>query len=255
MQIKEGLYQSLGEALLRLAVTIALGHDGPTTVNHVLQLFYQLLSNSPPVGPAIVLYADAAVVSDLYGSEAITTEFFASALKIWRETVPSPKKYRQFVLLLRAAVQLRNVSAETYTAIASDLCVSAWEFQKPELIAEAQLLTSHLFNVKSEAEEEEGSVFRSVEQVKNSLVRCLKAASTIREFTEQIVWYYRVLGHAIYFIEAGFKIPPEWFAALTGKIDQEHEAHARDVELNLPVEAKMFYATLIAHMEEVLPEE
>jgi hypothetical protein len=84
-----------------------------------------------------------------------------------------------------------------------------------------------------EEEEESEASFRSPNNVKNCLMRAFKAASTIMDVIDSLPWYYIVLGHAIYHIENGVELPPEWFNALTAKVDQEHEEHAKEIEQRL----------------------
>jgi hypothetical protein len=161
--------------------------------------------------------------------------------------------------MIRTATELRKLAANSYASITSELCVGANSLLQKEQQVEAHLLCSHMFNVSHEAQghtaEEEEEVDESMgspDKVKNCLVRALKAASTMMDVIDRLPWYYKVLGHAIYHLENGVELPPEWFNALTAKIDQEHEEHTKEIELKLSKANRQFYVSLIRHKSEVI---
>jgi vacuolar protein sorting-associated protein 35 len=260
--VKEHLYLALGQALLRIAVQIdAAPESAGIIVRTVLQHFYSLLANSdPPQIPAFWLYLTATKISDRCGTEAITTEFFVSAFKIWKESlVDSGIRYRMLISMIRTGTELSHLGASRYSSITAELCSSASALLQKDQQAETHLLCSHLFNVTRESsgandeeEEEDDDVFKSADKVKNCLVRSLKAASTMMEEMDQLPWYYKVLGHAIYYLENGVDIPVEWFNALTSKIDEKHESHAKEIEGKLSKANKQFYVNLIRHKNRVI---
>jgi vacuolar protein sorting-associated protein 35 len=263
-EVKETLYLALGQALLKVAVQLD-GASATTTVRQVLQHFYALLSNGePPAVPSLWLYLEATKVSDLYGTEAITTEFFVSAYRLWKDSMmDSGLRYRILIAMIRTATELRRISPTHYVSITNELCNSAGGLLQKDQQAEAHLLCSHLFAVSREAvprgeeedaaeEEDANEAFKSPEKVKNCLVRALKATSQMLEPMEQLPWYYRVLGHAIYFLENGIALPAQWFQALTAKIDEEHETHQKDIEQKLSRAHRQFYVNLIRHKERVI---
>jgi vacuolar protein sorting-associated protein 35 len=259
--IQEHLYLSLGQALLHIAVSIAASPDGSnTTVRQCLQLFYSMLSNGePPPIPSLWLFLEGTKVSDLFGTEPITTEFFVSAMRLWKDTmIDSSLKYRILLVMIRTATQLRRLSAGRYSSLTAELCASASTLLQKDQQAEAHLLCSHMFNVarpQQEAageEEDAEEAFHNPDKIKNCLVRALKAASSMMEPMDQLPWFYRVLGHAIYYLENRVDLPPEWFNALTAKIDQEHEDHAKEIEQRMPKQHKQFYVNLIKHKNQVI---
>jgi vacuolar protein sorting-associated protein 35 len=254
--VKGGVYLSLAESLLRLAVDVGTNPgQSNVQVKHVLQLFYAMLLEGAPSVPAIYAYLDGALVSDLHGAVPITVEFYVQAIKHWKEaSLPPALKYRMFVGMLKTATQLKNVTASAYNAITANLCECAATAVPKDNQIEAHLLTSHLFNVQNEAEVDEGepNPFKNVEQVKACLVRALKEAATVTDVSTQLLWFYRILGHAVYFIEDRVPIPAEWFNALTLKIDQVHEANQKEIELNMPVETRMFYVCVLEHKNAVV---
>jgi vacuolar protein sorting-associated protein 35 len=262
-EVKEHLYLALGQALLKIAVLLdGAAESGVTTVRQVLQLCYTLLSNNdPPPVPSLWLYLEATKISDRCGTEAITTEFFVSAYRLWKDTMlDGGLRYRILIAMIRTATELRRITPVHYGSITSELCTSAGGLLQKDQQAEAHLLCSHLFNVKRPAEErqvgeeedEDNEVFNSPDKVKNCLVRALKAASQMMEPMDQLPWYYRVLGHAIYFIENGVELPAAWFQALTAKIDEEHETHQREIEQKLSRAHRQFYVNLIHHKDRVI---
>jgi hypothetical protein len=101
-------------------------------------------------------------------------------------------------------------------------------------------------------EEGEESPFRNVAKIQACLVRALREAAAVADVSTQLLWFYRILGHAVYFIEDRVPIPAEWFNAITLKIDQVHEANQKEIELNMPVETRMFYVCLVNHKDEVV---
>jgi vacuolar protein sorting-associated protein 35 len=264
-EIKEHLYLSLGESLLKVAVLLEGSPESTTTtVRQVLQHFYALLSNGdPPAVPSLWLYLEATKISDRCGTEAITTEFFVSAYRLWKDTMlDGGLRYRLLIAMIRTATELRRIAAVHYGSITSELCTSAGGLLQKDQQAEAHLLCSHLFNVKrtvesrqgteEEDEDEDEEIFNSPDKVKNCLVRALKAASQMMEPMDQLPWYYRVLGHAIYFLENGVELPAAWFQALTAKIDEEHETHQKEIEQKLPRAHQQFYRNLIEHKDRVI---
>ena len=72
------------------------------------------------------------------------------------------------------------------------------------------------------------------------------------EKMDQLPWYYKVLAHAIYYLEGNVELPIEWFKALTAKIDGEHESNAKDIESKLSRANKTFYRNLIRHKEKAI---
>ena len=261
-EVKEHLYLTLGETLLRLAVQIAAAPDSTNiTVRNVLQNFYSLLSNGePPPIPAFWLYLEATKISDKCDMEAITTEFFVSAFKLWKDSViDGAVKYRMLISMIKTATELKNLGPSPYSSISSELCASASTLLQKDQQAEAHLLCSHMFNVDREKveatndeEEDDEEAFKSPDKVKNCLVRSLKAVSGLMEGVEQLPVYYKVLGHAIYYFESGVELPVEWFKALTAKIDEEHEKNSKEIESKLPRAMKQFYVNLIRHKEKAI---
>jgi vacuolar protein sorting-associated protein 35 len=258
-EIKEHLWLALGQAILKVAVELNANPE-TTTVRQVLQHFYALQKGTdPPAVPSLWLYLEATKISDRCGTEAITTEFFISALRLWKDTMmDSTLRYRILIAMIRTATELRNLGAGSYASITTELCSSATGLLQKEQQVEAHLLCSHLFNVpragqeNAGEEEEDEEAFRSPDKVKNCLVRALKAASTMMDVIDQLPWFYKVLGHAIYHMESGIELPPEWFNALTAKINQEHEEHTREIELKLSKANRQFYVNLIKHKDEVI---
>jgi vacuolar protein sorting-associated protein 35 len=259
-EIKEHLWLALGQAILKVAVLLDANPEA-TTVRQVLQHFYSLMKgDDPPAVPSLWLYLEATKISDRCGTAAITTEFFISAFRLWKDTMmDSTLRYRILIAMIRTATELKNLGEGSYASITTELCTSANGLLQKEQQVEAHLLCSHLFNVQREAqehageeEEESEASFRSPDKVKNCLVRALKAASTMMDVIDQLPWYYKVLGHAIYHMENRVELPPEWFNALTAKIDQEHEDHAKEIELKLSKANRQFYVNLIRHKDEVI---
>jgi vacuolar protein sorting-associated protein 35 len=264
-EIKEHLYLALGQSLLKVAVLLdGASESSTTTVRQVLQHFYTLLSNNdPPAVPSLWLYLEATKISDRCGTEAITTEFFVSAYRLWKDTMLDGNvRYRILIAMIRTATELRRIAPVHYGSITSELCTSAGGLLQKDQQAEAHLLCSHLFNVKRQTEtgqkneeeedDEDDEVFNSPDKIKNCLVRALKAASQMMEPMDQLPWYYRVLGHAIYFLENGVELPAAWFQALTAKIDEEHETHQKEIEQKLSRAHQQFYRNLIQHKERVI---
>lgn len=262
-EIKEHLYMPLGLAILRIAVQIDADSDScETTVRNVLQHIYSLLSkqNDPPARPAFWLYIEATKISDRCGTEAITTEFFVSAFNIWKEEMfDSALKYRMLICMIRTATVLRNLSATRYNSITSEICSSINGLLQKDQRAEAHLLSSHMFNVEheetqhnEEEEEDDDETFKNPDRIKNCLVRSLKATASMMDPIEQLPWYYRVLAHAIYYIENDVGLSIEWFNALTSKIDQDHENLKKDIDTKLSRANKQFYINLIHHKEKAL---
>ncbi|KAH0792263.1 Vacuolar protein sorting-associated protein 35 [Histomonas meleagridis] len=263
-EVKEHLYMSLGMAMLRLAVEIDEDSSNcNTTVRNVLQHIYSLLStqNDPPQGPSFWLFIEATKISDKCGSEAITTEFFVSAFNLWKEGMfEGNTKYKMLLCLIRTATQLKNMSATRYNSMTSTICSSVNTLLQKDQRAEAHLLCSHMFNVEhendqQEDEEEEEDVeeaFKSPDKIKNCLVRSLKATAQMMDPIEQLPFYYKVLAHAIYFLENGVQLSVEWFNVLTAKIDQDHEEMKKEIETKLSRANKQFYINLIKHKEKAL---
>jgi len=260
-EIKEHLFLSLGENILRVAVQIGSQPDSNsnTTVRNVLQHFYSSLQpqNDPPPIPSFWLFLEATRISDRYGTQAITTEFFVSALKIWRkEMLDSGLRFRMLLSMIRTATELRSIGPTKYSSITSELCNCANGLLQKDQQAEAHLLCSFMFNVNNdnyqsneEEEEDPEESFKSPDKVKNCLVRSLKAISQMLDPLEQLPWFYKVLAHAIYYLENGVAIDPEWFNALTDKIDREHEELGSSIE-NLSKANKQFYINLIHHKDQ-----
>jgi vacuolar protein sorting-associated protein 35 len=259
-EVKEHLWLALGQAILRVAVQLDANPE-TTTVRQVLQQFYSLLKSAePPPIPSLWLYLEATKISDRCGTEAITTEFFISAFRLWKDTMmDSTLRYRILIAMIRTATELRNLGGGHYGSITTELCSSAAGLLQKEQQVEAHLLCSHLFNVSREVqahgdeeEDEDDEAFKSPDKVKNCLVRALKAASTMMDVIDQLPWFYKVLGHAIYHLENGVELAPEWFNALTAKIDQEHDEHPKEIELKLSKANRQFYVSLIGHKNEVI---
>ncbi|EAX96786.1 Vacuolar protein sorting-associated protein 35 containing protein [Trichomonas vaginalis G3] len=262
-EVKEALYLPFGEDLLRVAVEINQTQGCQTTVRGVLQQVYILLTqNDPPAIPSFWLFVEAALISDRYGTEGITTEFFTNALRIWKEgMIDSNIRFRMLLSMIRTATQLLNVTPNTYSSITSELCSCAGGLLAKEQQAEAHLLCAHMFNVDrkgagneddNEEEEDDGSAFMNPMKVKNCLVRALKAASQMMDKKDMLPWFYKVLAEAIYFIEKGVDIPIDWFNALTNQIDQEHQNLGSDLENKLTEQAKKFYINTVAHKNKVI---
>ena len=262
-EVKEHLYLTLGETLLRVAVEVEAAPDtAGITVRNVLQNFYSLLSNGePPTIPAFWLYLEATKISDRCGTEAITTEFFVSAIKIWKDSVlDGGVRYRMLISMIKTACDLKNLGPSPYSSISAELCASAQQLLQREQQAEAHIMCSHMFNVQREKvegetndeEEDDEAAFQSPDKVRNCLVRSLKAASDPMGGVGQLPVYYKVLGHAIYYLESGVELPVEWFKALTAKIDEEHENNSKEIESKLPRAMKQFYVNLIRHKEKAI---
>lgn len=261
--VKEALYLSLGEAILRVAVDISLEPDGSsTTVRNVLQHIYALLSPQadPPVAPAFWLYLESTKISDRCGTDAITTEFFVSAFRLWKDGgLDSSVRYRMLLSMIRTATELRNLEGTSYESITTELCSSANTLLAKEQQAEAHLFCAHLFNVKRERngnegneEEDEEEAFLNPDKIKNCLVRALKAITAMMDPIAQLPWFYKVLSAATFFIESGVQLPSAWYGALTYKIDQMHQELQRDIETRLQPEHKTFYRNLINHKNQVI---
>jgi vacuolar protein sorting-associated protein 35 len=259
-EVKEHLWLALGLAILKVAVQLNAAPEN-TTVRHVLQHFYSMLKgDEPPPIPSLWLYLEATKISDRCGTEAITTEFFISAFRLWKDTMmDSTLRYRFLIAMIRTATELRKLGAGSYASITSELCTSANGLLQKEQQVEAHLLCSHLFNVPhevqehaAEEEEEVDEPISTPDKVKNCLVRALKAASTMMDIIDQLPWFYKVLGHAIYYLENGVELAPEWFNALTAKIDQEHDEHSKEIELKLSKANRQFYVSLIGHKNDVI---
>ena len=259
--VKEALYLSLGEAILRVAVEIDQAPEkSTTTVRNVLQHIYSLLTQQedPPAIPAFWIYLEATGISDRCGNEAITTEFFVSAYRLWKDGgADSAMRYRMLLGMIRAATDLKNIGSAAYESITTELCSSAGLLLGKDQQAEAHLFCAHLFNVKREAantneEEDEEEAFLNPDKVKNCLVRALKAITGMLDQIEQLPWFYKVLAAATFFIESGIQLPANWYNALTKKIDQLHTDLAKEIETRLPPEAKAFYRNLINHKNKVI---
>lgn len=259
-EVKEHLYLALGQAILRVAVLIENTQRCDTTVRMVLQHIYTLLSeqNEPPALPSFWIYLQAVLISDRCGTEAITTEFFVSAFRIWKDSMAdSTIRYRMLISMIQTATSLKNLSATPYESITSELCSSVNGLLQKDQQAEVHLLCSHMFNVKrdiqpTEGEEDEDEAFQNPDKIKNCLVRALKVIASMMDPIEQLPWYYRVLAQAIYYIENGINLSVEWFKALTQKIDAEHEDHHQEIETKLSKQDKSFYVNLIRHKESVI---
>ncbi|OHT15120.1 Vacuolar protein sorting-associated protein 35 containing protein [Tritrichomonas foetus] len=263
-EVKENLYLSLGLSILHVAVEIdALETSCETTVRNVLQHIYSLLAQDngdPPAIPSFWIYLEATKISDRCGTEAITTEFFVSAFKLWKDSVmDSGLRYRMLISMIRTATELKNLGPSPYISITSELCSSASGLLQKDQQAEAHLLCSHMFNVTRDEsqqaateEEDDEEAFKSPDKIKNCLVRALKAASAMMDPIDQLPWFYKVLGHATYFLENGVELSIEWFNALTQKIDEQHENLAKDIESKLSRANKQFYLNLIRHKEKVI---
>lgn len=261
--VKEILYLPFGESLLHLAIEINNSDNCSATVRGVLQQVYLLLTNNdPPAEASFWLFNEAALISDKYGTEAITTEFFTNALRIWKEgMIDMSIRFRMLLSMIKTATEFKNVLATTYTGITSELCTAANGLLAKDQQAEAHLCCAHLFNVDheigedDEEDEDEGSAFKNPVKVKNCLVRALKAASQMMDKKEQLPWYYKVLSSAIYFIEKGVDIPIEWFNALTTQIDNEHEKLGKDLQTILSEQNRKFYINIIKHKDAVIKSE
>ena len=258
--VKECLYLPFGEELLHLAVAIDQADNCETTVRGVLQQVYILLTQKdPPQVASFWLFLEAALISDRYGTEAITTEFFKNAISIWKDAMIDMNiRFRMLLCMIRTATELRNVLPSTYSGITSELCSAANGLLAKDQQAEAHLCCAHLFNVEhefgddEEDDDEDGSAFKNPTKVKNCLVRALKAASQMMDKKDQLPWYYKVLSSAIYFIEMGVDIPADWFNALTAQIDTEHENLGAELETKLSDQNRKFYINLIHHKEQVI---
>ncbi|KAK8866915.1 Vacuolar protein sorting-associated protein 35 [Tritrichomonas musculus] len=266
-EVKENLYLSLGQSILKIAVDIdAQGEASKcqTTVRNVLQHIYSLLSKDngdPPPLPSFWIYLEATKISDRCGTAAITTEFFVSSIKIWKDGVfESGQRFRMLISMIRTATELINLPASAYISITSELCNNAGGLLQKDQQAEAHILCSHMFNVdreenqsqNEEEDEDEEEAFKSPDKIKNCLVRALKAASTMMDQIEQLPWFYQVLGHAIYFLENGVELPVDWFNALTQKIDEQHRVNSEELETKLSPENRQFYMNLIRHKDSVI---
>ena len=263
-EIKENLYLSLGLSILQVAIEIYTGDiECETTVRKVLQQIYTLIgqdSGDQPLIASFWIYIEACKVSDRCSLENITTEFFVSAYKIWKEgALEGTLRYRMLIAMIRTATELKNLGAEHYNSITSELCSSVSGLLQKDQQAEAHLLCSHMFNVDREEQQQQGDeeeddeeVFRNPDKIKNCLIRALKAASQMMDPVDQLPWFYKVLGHAIYFLENNIALSVEWFNALTQKIDEQHEALAKDLETKLSRSNKQFYRNLIRHKEQVI---
>lgn len=264
-EVKESLYLPFGEDLLRIAVEIDQNQSCQTTVRGVLQQVYILLTqNDPPAIPSFWLFVEAALISDRYGTEGITTEFFTNALRIWKEgMIDGNIRFRMLLCMIRTATQLMNVTPNTYSSITSELCSCAGGLLAKEQQAEAHLLCAHMFNVErkgsqeenEEEDEDDGSAFMNPMKVKNCLVRALKAASQMMDKKDMLPWFYKVLAQAIYFIEKGVDIPIDWFNALTNQIDQEHQNLGSELWNKLTEPTKRFYINTINHKNSVIKSE
>ena len=261
-EVKECLYLPLGEELLRIAVEIDADPDScETTVRAVLQHIYILLTEGdPPAIPSFWLFVEAALISDRCATEGITTEFFTSAFRIWKEgMIDGTVRFRMLVAMVRAATQLRKISADMYESITSELCNAAGKLLQKDQQVEAYLLCAHMYNIDREAaadeeeeEDEEDSVFKNPSRIKGCLVRALKATSTMMDAREQLPWYYKVLSSAIYFIEKGIDLPEQWFNALRSQIDTLHDNLGGDLESKISEQNRRFYQNTIRHMRQVI---
>lgn len=261
-EVKEILYLPLGNALLHLAVEIDASQEATeTTVRAVFQEIYHLLAdeNEPPPVSAFWLFIEAAQISDRCGSEAITNEFLVAGFRHWKSgMIESGLKYRMLISLINHAVQLNKFSAKAYIPLTNEICNCANSLLTKEQQAEAHLLCSHLFNLDREVpaaqdeEEDEEDAFKNPDKIKNCLVRALKATSQMLDPIDQLPWYYKVLAHAVYFIEKGIDIQISWFNALTSKIDQQHQELGPLIQSKLSAENKKFYKNLIQHKEKVI---
>jgi len=264
--VKECLYLPLGQAILHIAVDIDnnSNESTTTTVRNVLQHIYLLLTeNDPPAIPSFWLFLEASQISDRCATEAITTEFFVNAFRIWKDCmVDGSIRFRMLLAMIRAATGLKMMGATSYSSITSELCTCATGLLMKEQQAEAHLLCAHMFNVKREAtnsnneeEDDDGSAFINPTKVKSCLVRSLKAASQMMDKKDQLPWYYRVLSHAVYFIEKGVDLPAEWFNALTTQIDKEHETLGEDLKTKVSAANRKFYHNVIMHKNKIIKSE
>lgn len=265
-EVKEHLYLSLGQSILKVAVQIAADTEPncQTTVRNVLQHIYTLLNvengNEPPPLPSFWIYLEATRIADKSAMSAITTQFFVSAFKIWKDGVfESALRFRMLISMIRTATEMINLGAAAYISITSELCSSAQGLLQKDQQAEAHILCSHMFNVdreepqqNEEEDEDEEEAFKSPDKIKNCLVRALKAASQMMDPVEQLPWFYKVLGHAIYFLENGVPLQVQWFNALTQTIDKQHQTLAKEIETKLSPANRQFYVNLIRHKDEVI---